>query len=82
MHMIDRDAFLRERALMMARSDWTYGRITEDRIFEQARRYEAYLRGAPILATDSSATPTEPQSETTSHSIQPIAIRSRPCAPR
>ena len=54
--MIDRDAFIRERALMMARSDWTYGRLERTEIFEQARRYESYMRGTPVLATDSSDT--------------------------
>jgi hypothetical protein len=42
----------RERALMMAQSDFRAGAITKDEIITQARQYEAYLSGKPVLVSD------------------------------
>jgi hypothetical protein len=79
--MIDREAFLRERALMMAQSDWMYGRIERSEIFSQARGYEAYLLGRPIPITDLSENSVAPQSETASGSTPQAAIQSLPRVP-
>jgi hypothetical protein len=43
----------RERALQMARSDWQEGKITQDFLITQARLYESYISGEPILVSDS-----------------------------
>jgi hypothetical protein len=56
--MIDRVAFARERALLMANLDWRNGLISQEQVISQARQYEAYLTGKPVLAT-----------ETISHSV-------------
>jgi hypothetical protein len=45
---------LRERALLMANLDWRNGLITQNQVISQARQYEAYLTGKPVLATESS----------------------------
>jgi hypothetical protein len=52
--MIDRLAFIRERALLMANLDWRNGLISREQVIAQARQYEAYLVGKPILATERS----------------------------
>jgi hypothetical protein len=52
--VIDRLSFLRERALLMANLDWRNGLITQNQVISQARQYEAYLTGKPVLATESS----------------------------
>jgi hypothetical protein len=51
--VIDRLSFLRERALLMANLDWRNGLITQNQVISQARQYEAYLTGKPVLATES-----------------------------
>ena len=43
----------RERALQMARADWQAGVISRDDVLTQARMYEAYLSGKPVLVTSS-----------------------------
>ena len=73
--MIDREAFIRERALMMAQSDWTYGRITKDEVFDRARQYEAYMLARPLPAMDLLAESGVQGSEKVSRSIEPAAIR-------
>jgi hypothetical protein len=52
--MIDRLSFLRERALLMANLDWRNGMISQEQVISQARQYEAYLTGKPVLATTTS----------------------------
>ncbi len=44
----------RERALQMARSDCQNGIITKQEIITQARIYESYISGKPVLVMASS----------------------------
>jgi hypothetical protein len=44
----------RERALQMARFDWENGKITREDIITQARLYESYLIGKPVLVSTAS----------------------------
>jgi hypothetical protein len=41
----------RERALQMARSDCQNGVIAKEEIITQARKYEAYITGKPVLVS-------------------------------
>jgi hypothetical protein len=45
----------RERALQMARSDWQNSLLTREEIITQARIYESYISGRPVLITASSS---------------------------
>jgi hypothetical protein len=58
--MIDRLSFLRERALLMANLDWRNGLISQEQVISQARQYEAYLIGKPVLATGRQSATEEP----------------------
>jgi hypothetical protein len=61
--MIDRLAFLRERALLMANLDWRNGLISQEQVINQARQYEAYLTGKPVLVREPSRSPAEEPKE-------------------
>ena len=61
--MIDRLSFFRERALLMANLDWRNGLISQEQVIHQARQYEAYLIGKPVLATELSRSAAEEQTE-------------------
>jgi hypothetical protein len=55
----------RERALQMARSDCQSGIISKDEIITQARIYESYISGKPVIVTAlscdlSGSSPSEP----------------------
>jgi hypothetical protein len=67
---------------MMVQSDWTYGRITKDEVFDRARQYEAYMLGRPLLATDSLANSDAQGSGKVSRSAEPVATRFLRSAPR
>lgn len=51
----------RERALQMAQSDFHNGAIKGDAVIAQARQYEAFLVGKPVLVT---AVPTQSKGRT------------------